>query len=173
MTSSHLLYHFRKFNSLVRIFPFIISLPCGPFSSFFVGCPISVPYLGVASFFNISHLFLFLVDRCSSLTRREQSGWTRWVSFGSCAFCKDLYIDASIGCPPPQILGQFWPFVGDYVKDLILESIEPSVRSSLPAYLHSFKFERIDLGDVVCALTARSRRASFLGCICTCKCQMS
>lgn len=47
-----------------------------------------------------------------------------------------------------KILGQFWPFVGDYVKDLILESIEPSVRSSLPAYLHSFKFERIDLGDV-------------------------
>lgn len=47
-----------------------------------------------------------------------------------------------------KILGQFWPFVGDYVKDLILESIEPSVRSSLPAYLHSFKFEKIDLGDV-------------------------
>lgn len=47
-----------------------------------------------------------------------------------------------------KILGQFWPFVGNYVKDLILESIEPSVRSSLPAYLHSFKFEKIDLGDV-------------------------
>uniref|UniRef100_A0A1E1XM43 Putative ca2+-dependent phospholipid-binding protein synaptotagmin n=1 Tax=Amblyomma sculptum TaxID=1581419 RepID=A0A1E1XM43_AMBSC len=47
-----------------------------------------------------------------------------------------------------KILGQFWPFVGDYVKDLILETIEPSVRSSLPAYLSSFKFERIDLGDV-------------------------
>ncbi|XP_077483451.1 extended synaptotagmin-like protein 2 isoform X2 [Amblyomma americanum] len=47
-----------------------------------------------------------------------------------------------------KILGQFWPFVGDYVKDLILETIEPSVRSSLPAYLSSFKFEKIDLGDV-------------------------
>ncbi|KAL1430129.1 hypothetical protein MTO96_002388 [Rhipicephalus appendiculatus] len=47
-----------------------------------------------------------------------------------------------------KILCQFWPFVGDYVKDLILETIEPSVRSSLPAYLSSFKFERIDLGDV-------------------------
>lgn len=47
-----------------------------------------------------------------------------------------------------KILGQFWPFVGHYVKDLILDTIEPSVRSSLPAYLSSFKFERIDLGDV-------------------------
>lgn len=47
-----------------------------------------------------------------------------------------------------KILCQFWPFVGDYVKDLILETIEPSVRSSLPAYLSSFKFEKIDLGDV-------------------------
>ncbi|XP_064472124.1 extended synaptotagmin-2-like [Ornithodoros turicata] len=46
-----------------------------------------------------------------------------------------------------KILGQFWPYVGDYVKDLITESIEPSIRSSLPAYLQSFKFERIDLGD--------------------------
>lgn len=46
-----------------------------------------------------------------------------------------------------KILCQFWPFVGDYVKDLILETIEPSVRSSLPAYLSSFKFEQIDLGD--------------------------
>lgn len=46
-----------------------------------------------------------------------------------------------------RMLGQFWPFVGDYVKDLITESIEPSIRSSLPAYLQSFKFERIDLGD--------------------------
>lgn len=39
-----------------------------------------------------------------------------------------------------------WPFIGEYAKRLIKESIEPSISSCLPDYLKSFHFEKIDLG---------------------------
>ena len=42
-----------------------------------------------------------------------------------------------------------WPFVGDYVRQILLTSVEPKVRESMPDSFKSFKFERIDLGDIV------------------------
>lgn len=48
-----------------------------------------------------------------------------------------------------QILKQLWPYVGTYVKDMLKETMEPSIRESLPSYLQSFRFEKILLGDMV------------------------
>lgn len=47
------------------------------------------------------------------------------------------------------MLGQLWPFIGQYVQEMLVEVVEPSLRASLPSYLQSFKFETIDLGDIV------------------------
>lgn len=48
-----------------------------------------------------------------------------------------------------QIIDQMWPYVGDYVVDYIKTSLEPSIKKSLPASLQSFKFVKMDLGDIV------------------------
>ena len=42
-----------------------------------------------------------------------------------------------------------WPYIGEYVKDLLITRVEPSVQQSLPNSLKPFKFEKIDLGDLV------------------------
>ncbi|KAG8201171.1 hypothetical protein JTE90_028830 [Oedothorax gibbosus] len=47
-----------------------------------------------------------------------------------------------------KILKQVWPYVGTYVKDMLKETMEPSIRESLPSYLQSFRFEKIVLGDM-------------------------
>lgn len=47
-----------------------------------------------------------------------------------------------------KILRQLWPFVGHYVKNLLKNTVEPSIRESLPLYLRSFVFEKIILGDI-------------------------
>lgn len=46
-----------------------------------------------------------------------------------------------------KILDQVWPFIGDYVRDLLLNSIQQKIQSS-HAQAASFKFIKIDLGDV-------------------------
>lgn len=48
-----------------------------------------------------------------------------------------------------KILRQLWPYVGTYVKEMLKETMEPSIRESLPSYLQSFRFEKIILGDIV------------------------
>ncbi|GFR28457.1 extended synaptotagmin-2 [Trichonephila clavata] len=47
-----------------------------------------------------------------------------------------------------KILKQLWPYVGVYVKEMLKETMEPSIRESLPSYLQSFRFEKIILGDM-------------------------
>lgn len=44
---------------------------------------------------------------------------------------------------------QFWPFVGEYVKTLLTNTVAPQVEKSLPERLRPFKFTEIDLGDLV------------------------
>ncbi|RWS22901.1 hypothetical protein B4U80_09644, partial [Leptotrombidium deliense] len=46
------------------------------------------------------------------------------------------------------ILKQLWPFIDEFVRNLMKETIEPSVVSSLPDYLKSFRFEKVDLGTI-------------------------
>jgi Ca2+-dependent lipid-binding protein len=48
-----------------------------------------------------------------------------------------------------KVLKQMWPFIDEYVKVLIKQSIEPNITSSLPDYLKSFRFEKVNLGTVV------------------------
>ncbi|XP_067685941.1 extended synaptotagmin-2-like [Haliotis asinina] len=47
-----------------------------------------------------------------------------------------------------KMIDQLWPYIGDYVDRLLRESIEPKIRESLPASLSSFKFSKIDIGDI-------------------------
>ncbi len=62
------------------------------------------------------------------------------------------------------MIKQMWPYIGEYAKDLLKTSVEPAVQNSLPNSLKPFKFERIDLGDIVsiseyaqCVLTVSAR----------------
>ncbi|XP_033105787.1 extended synaptotagmin-2-A-like [Anneissia japonica] len=45
-----------------------------------------------------------------------------------------------------KIVKQLWPFIEGYVKDMMKETVEPSVQEALPSYLKSFRFEKIRLG---------------------------
>ncbi|XP_055860420.1 extended synaptotagmin-2-like isoform X3 [Biomphalaria glabrata] len=47
-----------------------------------------------------------------------------------------------------KILYQLWPYIGEYVEIILRENVEPAIRSSLPAAFQSFKFSKIDLGDI-------------------------
>ncbi|XP_071155273.1 extended synaptotagmin-2-like isoform X2 [Mytilus edulis] len=46
-----------------------------------------------------------------------------------------------------QIIDQVWPFIGDYVRDLLMTSIQEKIQTS-HAQAASFKFLKIDLGDI-------------------------
>ncbi|CAD5122689.1 DgyrCDS11099 [Dimorphilus gyrociliatus] len=46
-----------------------------------------------------------------------------------------------------KMIKQMWPFIGEYVQDLIKNTIEPSISNSLPKSLKPFRFERVDVGD--------------------------
>ncbi|KAJ8265672.1 hypothetical protein COCON_G00147710 [Conger conger] len=45
-----------------------------------------------------------------------------------------------------KILQQAWPFVGQYLEKLLLESVAPSIRASSP-HLQTLSFTRVNLGD--------------------------
>ncbi|KAK3105614.1 hypothetical protein FSP39_001841 [Pinctada imbricata] len=46
-----------------------------------------------------------------------------------------------------KFIEQVWPFIGNYVKNLLIESIQPKVQESMKS-IGSFKFANIDLGDI-------------------------
>ncbi|VDI50593.1 Hypothetical predicted protein [Mytilus galloprovincialis] len=46
-----------------------------------------------------------------------------------------------------MIIDQVWPFIGDYVRDLLMTSIQEKIQTS-HAQAASFKFLKIDLGDI-------------------------
>ncbi|XP_041954126.1 extended synaptotagmin-1-like isoform X1 [Alosa sapidissima] len=45
-----------------------------------------------------------------------------------------------------KIIQQAWPFIGQYLEKLLVETIAPSIRAS-NTYLQTFSFTKIDLGD--------------------------
>ena len=48
------------------------------------------------------------------------------------------------------MLKQMWPYVGDYVKNLLKTQFEASLAATMSGYkLYNFKFEKIYLGDIV------------------------
>ncbi|CAL8086569.1 unnamed protein product [Calicophoron daubneyi] len=40
-----------------------------------------------------------------------------------------------------------WPYISDYAKDILVETVQPAVNSNLPKALTPFEFITIDLGD--------------------------
>ncbi|KAL3315239.1 Extended synaptotagmin-1, partial [Cichlidogyrus casuarinus] len=46
-----------------------------------------------------------------------------------------------------RILKRMWPYICNYVTNILIESVQPSVENSLPAALKPFSFTKIDLGD--------------------------
>ena len=46
------------------------------------------------------------------------------------------------------MIAQMWPFIGDYVRDLLMTQIQKTVQESA-SVMGSFKFVKIDLGDIV------------------------
>ncbi|KAF0313354.1 Extended synaptotagmin-3 [Amphibalanus amphitrite] len=50
---------------------------------------------------------------------------------------------------PSWMLKQMWPYVGDYVKNLLKTQFEASLAATMSGYkLYNFKFEKIYLGDI-------------------------
>ncbi|KAF5402928.1 Extended synaptotagmin-2-B [Paragonimus heterotremus] len=46
-----------------------------------------------------------------------------------------------------KMIKRLWPYVSDYARNIILESVEPAIAAQLPSALKPFKFTTIDLGD--------------------------
>lgn len=42
-----------------------------------------------------------------------------------------------------------WPYIGDFVKNLLKTSVESTINTNLPEKLKPFRFEKIDLGNIV------------------------
>uniref|UniRef100_A0A4W5KFP1 Extended synaptotagmin-like protein 1b n=1 Tax=Hucho hucho TaxID=62062 RepID=A0A4W5KFP1_9TELE len=55
-------------------------------------------------------------------------------------------IPAPLPVLPPQILQQVWPFVGQYLEKLLVETIAPSIRAS-STHLQTLTFTKVDFGD--------------------------
>lgn len=47
-----------------------------------------------------------------------------------------------------RILKQMWPFIGEFVKNLLKNKIETNIEQ-MSDYCKGFRFEKIDLGSVV------------------------
>ncbi|XP_076455494.1 extended synaptotagmin-2-like [Babylonia areolata] len=47
-----------------------------------------------------------------------------------------------------KIVYQLWPFIGEYVRKLLKETVEPKVKAQLPPGLGSFMFSKIDMGNI-------------------------
>lgn len=47
-----------------------------------------------------------------------------------------------------KILDQMWPYIGEYVQEILRTTVEESIRTAMPASLKSFKFSKIDMGDI-------------------------
>ena len=73
-----------------------------------------------------------------------------WTIRKDCAFFVVWNKRIHAFCTVLQIIKQMWPFIGEYAKDLMFNTIEPLIQQSLDAYkIKSFKFEKIDMGDLV------------------------
>uniref|UniRef100_A0A0N4ZI70 Extended synaptotagmin-2 n=1 Tax=Parastrongyloides trichosuri TaxID=131310 RepID=A0A0N4ZI70_PARTI len=49
-----------------------------------------------------------------------------------------------------KVIQQLWPYIGEYSKKFMIEMIEPQVRAQMPSPFKSFKFLKIDMGDLPC-----------------------
>uniref|UniRef100_A0A915Q6N5 C2 domain-containing protein n=1 Tax=Setaria digitata TaxID=48799 RepID=A0A915Q6N5_9BILA len=49
-----------------------------------------------------------------------------------------------------KVVLQLWPYITEYSKYFMHEYIEPQIKSQLPAVFRSFKFTKMDMGDIPC-----------------------
>ncbi|MFH4975035.1 hypothetical protein AB6A40_001744 [Gnathostoma spinigerum] len=49
-----------------------------------------------------------------------------------------------------KVVHQLWPYIGEFASRFTREYVEPQMRTQLPAIFKSFKFEKIDIGDIPC-----------------------
>uniref|UniRef100_A0A0M3HRP9 Extended synaptotagmin-2 n=1 Tax=Ascaris lumbricoides TaxID=6252 RepID=A0A0M3HRP9_ASCLU len=49
-----------------------------------------------------------------------------------------------------KVILQLWPYIGEYSKKFMREFIEPQVKAQMPAAFRSFKFTKLDMGDIPC-----------------------
>ncbi|VDM46253.1 unnamed protein product [Toxocara canis] len=49
-----------------------------------------------------------------------------------------------------KVIHQLWPYIGEYAKQFMREFVEPQVKSQMPAPFKSFKFTKMDMGDIPC-----------------------
>lgn len=47
-----------------------------------------------------------------------------------------------------QIIQQAWPFIGQYLEKLLVETIAPAIRAS-SIHLQTLSFTKVDIGDKV------------------------
>ncbi len=47
------------------------------------------------------------------------------------------------------MIKQMWPFIGQYIQQVLRTSVQVAVDNSMPNSLKPFKFDKIDLGDIV------------------------
>ncbi|XP_064644858.1 extended synaptotagmin-2-like isoform X2 [Lineus longissimus] len=47
-----------------------------------------------------------------------------------------------------KILEQMWPYIGELTKNILVEKVQPQIIANLPNSLKSFRFVKIDLGDI-------------------------
>uniref|UniRef100_A0A158R441 Extended synaptotagmin-2 n=1 Tax=Syphacia muris TaxID=451379 RepID=A0A158R441_9BILA len=49
-----------------------------------------------------------------------------------------------------KVVLQLWPYVGEYGKNFIQEFVVPQVKTQMPSMFRSFKFTKMDMGDIPC-----------------------
>ena len=47
-----------------------------------------------------------------------------------------------------------WPFIGVYVKNLLITTVAPIINDAMPSKLTPFVFDMVDLGTVVAFLSS-------------------
>ncbi|XP_068450456.1 extended synaptotagmin-1 isoform X2 [Clinocottus analis] len=70
------------------------------------------------------------------VSKKSKQGLPAWVSFPDVEKVEWLN----------KVLQQVWPFVGQYLEKLLVETIAPSIRAS-SAHLQTLSFTKVDMGD--------------------------
>ncbi|XP_074653723.1 extended synaptotagmin-2-like isoform X6 [Tubulanus polymorphus] len=47
-----------------------------------------------------------------------------------------------------KMISKMWPYIGEMTTEILIKTVEPKIVESMPGYLKSFKFSKIDLGDI-------------------------
>lgn len=60
-------------------------------------------------------------------------------------------------CRVVQIIQQAWPFIGQYLEKLLVETVAPAIRAS-SIHLQTLSFTKVNIGDKVRACTSSAAR---------------